>query len=108
MKTLFFYPASIMLFLLMISCSSPVEPGTSIQTTNITFMLVEESHVSIWVENAYKTRVIDVRDEPMQAGQYSISVSFTDSDGVPLPAGIYTIISQTDQQTVKRSHLLSY
>ncbi len=61
-----------------------------IPSTSIEFALEETSHVELWIENAYQTRVITLVDEKRDAGVHTVSFDMVDSKGNRLPDGLYT------------------
>lgn len=70
-----------------------------ISSTTIGFMLEETSHVELWIENAYQTRVITLVDEEREAGNYEVSFDMVDSNGNRLPNGLYTYHLETDSHS---------
>ncbi len=96
---------TIMLLLGYLSgCSNPVGPeDDAIWYTKISFVIDEPSHVELWVENAYQTKVKSLVDEKREAGSYGIEFKMVDSDGNRLPDGIYTYHLITDYDSVARS-----
>lgn len=87
--------------LLITGCSSPVNiPDEDPASTSITFSLQESSHVVIWLENAYKTKVLTITDQTYPPGTHSVSFEFADEKGKNLPFGIYTIFIEAAQFSI--------
>ena len=99
---------SFLLFLSLIwGCSNSVGPENDvIPSTTISFALVETSHVKVWIENAYQTRIITLVDEERDAGNYSVSFEMIDSKGNRLPSGLYTFHLETEDLSQYRAVIL--
>jgi hypothetical protein len=88
-------------------CSNSVGPEDDvIPSTTISFSLVETSHVDLWIENAYQTKVLTLVDEEREAGNYEVSFDMIDSNGNRLPDGIYTYHLKVDDDSLSRILIL--
>jgi flagellar hook assembly protein FlgD len=97
----------LLIFSLFWGCSNTV--GTekdTISSTTISFSLEESSHVKLWIENAYQTRVITIIDEERDAGLHSVSFKMVDSKGNSLPNGLYTYHLKSDSFSTSRTIIL--
>jgi len=99
---------SFLLFLSLIwGCSNSVGPEDDvIPSTTINFSLEETSHVKLWIENAYQTRVITLVDEERDAGIHTISFDMIDSKDNRLPNGLYTYHLETEFYSQSRTMIL--
>ena len=89
------------------SCSNSIGPeDDTIASTNINFSLPEASHVKLWIENAYQTRVATLVDEERAAGSHSVVFEMVDSKGKKLPGGLYTLRLKTASDTSSRTILI--
>ena len=89
------------------SCSNSIGPeDDTIASTNINFSLPEASHVKLWIENAYQTRVVTLVDEERAAGSHSVVFEMVDSKGKKLPGGLYTLRLKTASDTSSRTFLI--
>jgi hypothetical protein len=105
-KTILF---SVILLLSLAGCSSFLGPQTDvIPTTNLVFSLPEPGHVRVWIENSYKTEVISVIDEHLEAGTYEIPIEMKDSKGKRLPEGLYTMNIKSGPHSSSNVMLLNY
>ena len=76
--------------LLFGSCSNSIGPyDDTIASTSISFALPETSHVRLWIENAYQTRVITLVDEERTAGSHTVTFEMVDPKGNRLPGGLF-------------------
>lgn len=99
---------SSLLFLSLIwGCSNSVGPENDvIPSTTISFEIVETSHVKLWIENSYQTRVITLVDEELDAGIYTFSINVIDSKGNRLPNGLYTYYLESNSYSTSRTMIL--
>lgn len=68
--------------LLFGSCSNSIGPyDDTIASTIVSFALPESSHVKLWIENAYQTRVITLVDEERAAGSHTVTFELVDPKG---------------------------
>ncbi|GEM_PF-1738727 len=90
-------------------CSNSLDTGgdDSLSTT-ISYQLNEETHVKMWVQNAYKTTVATLVDEVQPPGVHTSTFVAVDSNGNNLPEGIYTYRLETDSLSESRVFHLFY
>lgn len=95
----------IVLGTLLTSCSSPAGsmdlslPGT----IGYGFSLDQTTHVLIWIENSYQTKVKTLMEDTLQVGIYSVNFKPVDDQGKPLPYGFYTIYEKIGGAKTKTS-----
>lgn len=100
MKYLLYLP----LFLFTLSCSSPVSTDYEVTgTTRISFNLPENSHVLIWLENAYHTKMKTLVDQELPSGTHSVQLIMEDDNGNKYPEGIYNYFLRTDDVFLSRT-----
>lgn len=98
----------ILLFLFVSGCSNTLGPeNDEIPTTIISFTIEEPGHVKLWVENAYKTKVLTLVDEQKNAGNYTVTIEWIDENGNRLPYGMYTYFLETDSLSISRTFVLN-
>lgn len=89
--------------ILITGCSSPLDiPDEDPPSTIVSFALQESSQVVIWLENAYKTKVLTITDQVYPAGNHSVAFEFADGKGKTLPVGIYTIVIEAGQFSTRQ------
>ncbi len=94
------------LFLITASCSSPVSTDYEvIGTTNINFKIPEDSHVKIWLENSYHTKLKTLMDEELPKGTYSIPLHMEDENDNKYPEGIYNLYLKTKDFSYSKTML---
>lgn len=85
------------LALLLAACSNSLATESiEIPTTNLNFSIPNETHVSLWIENAYQTKVRTLVDERLPPGSHTIELEMIDDNGNHLPYGLYVYYIQTD------------
>jgi hypothetical protein len=84
-------------FLLLASCSNSLHPDEDFSTTIIQYALSEDTHVKLWLENSYSTKVKTLVDKFQQQGNYVVPLKMIDEDNAPLPFGLYTYYIETDK-----------
>lgn len=93
------YSILVMLLLLASACSSPVSTSDKEPvTTQIHYTLTKDTHVEIWLENSYETRVKTLLDKYAQAGSYNVTFKMVDKNGNKLSPGLYRYCINTDEQ----------
>lgn len=96
----------ILLLLLAAGCSNSLQPDTvPPQTKAIRFALPDTSHVKLWIENAYQTRVRTLVDKVKQPGSYTVNFHMVDEKGNALSYGLYTYHISTDSLSVTRTFI---
>ena len=89
----FFY---IFFILTMGGGSNSLDSGEDVPVKHkLGFQIEKSTHVHIWVENTYHTRVKTILDEEREPGVYQEPLG-SDSDGNRLPKGMYTYYLETE------------
>jgi len=97
----------LLIFSLFLGCSNTLgNENDIIPFTTISFSLEESSHVKLWVENAYQTKIITLVDEELNSGQYNVPLEMVDSKGNRLPNGLYTYHLKSDYFSASRIFIL--
>lgn len=92
----------ILLAFLLAGCSNSFTPDEDFSTTVIRYNLPEDTHVKVWLENSYSTKVKTLVDEFQQEGSYSVQLEMTDEDNTPLPSGLYTYYIKTEKLSASK------
>lgn len=97
----------LLIFFLILGCSNSLGPENDvIPSTTISFAIGETSHVKLWIENSYQTRVITLVDEVRDAGTHTVSFDMIDSKDNRLPNGLYIYHLETDFFSTSRTMIL--
>jgi hypothetical protein len=108
MKTSMLLFTSFLIVLLLPGCSNSLEPiddGAPVMI--VSFSIIEDGHVRLWVENAYGTHIATLINDHLAAGSYAVSLSRIDENGNRLARGLYTLHLVTAIYTEKHSFLIS-
>ena len=98
-----------LLLFILIGCSNPVETNNQApRSTQIHFTLPNDTHVEVWVENSYETRVKTLMDKDAQAGPYILTFKMVDEDGNTLPEGLYRYCIKTDDNFAAHEMIIAY
>lgn len=98
--------ASLVLGFLLGSCSNATSAGDDIISAQIHFELPEDSHVELWLENNYHTRVKTLVDEQLNQGSHSVQLVMTDENGSPLPEGVYKYTLKAEELGLNQSRFI--
>lgn len=100
--------SAILILLFVSGCSNSLDTNVdTAPSTTIAYHLPDSTHVELWIENAYKTRVVTLVDEVQSAGTYHVDFEAVDDQGNTLPPGIYFYFLKTDDNSASRYMILS-
>lgn len=97
----------LLLLFLLTACSNSLSTEEDPPTTQISFALPEDSHVKLWVENSYQTKIITLVNDSLQMGSYRALWNGVDSEGKPVPYGLYSYHLKVGDELFSRALIYS-
>jgi|AntRauTorcE11897_2_1112592.scaffolds.fasta_scaffold00003_84 hypothetical protein len=95
----------LLLLFLFTACSNSLSTSDSknhTATTNISFTVPEYSHVKLWIENSYQTKIITLVNDSLQMGTHTAPWGAVDSQGKPVPYGLYSYHLRIGNKLISR------